>query len=747
MTRRLPSLQAFTQPRKTLLSVAISLMIAGPACAQQPWIATAVDGDEGPVVLQGEQLSGRPDREVQLERAVEITRGSTVVNADTVHYDIVDDRVDAEGDVRVVREGNRFNGAKLKLKLDTGVGFMDSPVYRLLRKNAQGYAERIDFESESIATVQRGIYTTCEGPAPDWYLKTSKLTLDDETGVGYAKSAVLMFKGVPVGGAPQISFPITDERMSGFLAPSIATSSSSGLQVTTPYYWNIAPNHDVTFYPRYIAKRGLMLGADVRYLEEAYAGETRFEFINDDQRAGATRYNFSSKHNQALAPGLTLSTDLNLASDDDYAKDFPASHVWNRLGVTRRLLPQSLTVAYGTYDWEASFLLHQFQVLQDPLKKIDPLPYSRLPQITVSNFNYDDRHWEFVMNSQFTSFVHPTLEQGDRIILNPRVSYNVFQDPGYFVRPSFSVHSTAYNLEHVTDPLMTAPTRVLPTFSLDSGMVFERDIGMFGRDAIQTVEPRVFYTRTPFKAQNSNLYPNFDTSEADISYAQIFKENRFVGDDRIGDSNQVTLALTSRFLETNGAERLRTAIAQRYNISEPRVGLGSEQQATEAKSDILLLTSGRISREMRVDANFQYNQVKSEVDRMNVGVFWTPEPMKVLNVQYRRDTRNLPNILNTNFELIDVSGQWPLGGGWYGVGRLNYLLDEKRVGQSLAGLEYQADCWIFRAVGQRLPTATGVVNTSLFFQIEFNGLSSLGINPMRVLRTNIPGYERLAQPQ
>jgi LPS-assembly protein len=177
------------------------------------------------------------------------------------------------------------------------------------------------------------------------------------------------------------------------------------------------------------------------------------------------------------------------------------------------------------------------------------------------------------------------------------------------------------------------------------------------------------------------------------------------------------------------------------------VGLGSEQQATEAKSDILFLTSGRISRELRVDANFQYNQVKSEVDRMNVGVFWTPEPMKVLNVQYRRDTRNLPNILNTNFELIDVSGQWPLGGGWYGVGRLNYLLDEKRVGQSLAGLEYQADCWIFRAVGQRLPTATGVVNTSLFFQIEFNGLSSLGINPMRVLRTNIPGYERLAQPQ
>lgn len=747
MTRRLPHLQASHLPRKTLLSVVISLMIAGPVCAQQPWIANAVGGDEGPTVFTGEQLSGRPDREVSLEREVEITRGQTVVNADTVHYDIVDDRADADGDVRVVREGNRFNGTKLKLKLDTGVGFMDSPVYRLLRKNAQGYAERIDFESESIATVRRGIYTTCDGPSPDWYLRTSQLTLDDETGIGSAKMAVLVFKGVPVGAAPSITFPVTDERMSGFLAPSIATSSSSGLQITTPYYWNIAPNRDVTFYPRHIGTRGLMLGADVRYLEEDFAGETRFEFINDNKYDGVFRYNFSSKHNQALASGLSLSTDLNTASDDEYARDFPQSHVWNRLGVTRRLLPQSATVAYGTYDWEATFLLHQFQVLQDPLKKIDPVPYGRLPQITVSNFNYDDKNLEFVMNSQFTKFVHPTLEQGDRIILNPRVTYNVVQDSGYFVRPSFSVHSTAYNLEHVSDPLMTAPNRVLPTFSLDSGMVFERDIGLFGRDAVQTVEPRIFYTRTPYKAQNANLYPNFDTSEADISYAQIFRENRFVGDDRVGDANQVTLALTSRFLETNGAERLRTAIAQRYNVSEPRVGLGSEQQATEAKSDILLLTSGRITKSLRVDANFQYNQVKSEVDRMNVGVFWTPESMKVLNVQYRRDTRNLPNILNTNFEIIDVSGQWPLGKGWYGVGRLNYLLDQDRVGQSLAGLEYQADCWIFRMVAQRVPTATGVVNTSAFFQIEFNGLSSLGINPMRVLRTNIPGYERLAQPQ
>lgn len=744
MTRRLPSLQASHLPRKTLLSLVISVMIPGLACAQQPWIANAVDSDEGPTVFVGEQLSGRPDREVSMEREVEITRGPTVVNADTVHYDIVDDRVDANGNVRVVREGNRFRGTKLRLKLDTGIGYMDSPVYRLLRKNAQGHAARIDFESEDVATIQQGVYTTCNGPDPDWYLRTGKLTLDDGAGIGYARNAVLVFKGVPLAGTPRISFPLTDDRVSGLLAPTIATSTSNGLQLTTPYYWNIAPNRDATLYPTYMGTRGLMLGADVRYLEREFAGETRFEFINDSKEA-ITRYGLSARHNQVLAPGLVFSTDLNAASDNNYARDFPLSHVWDRPGVNRRLLPQMATLSYGTYDWNMSAQLYDFQVLQDPLSPITP-PYGRLPQITVNNFRYTDNGFDLTMNSQFTRFTHPTLVQGDRVVLNPRVTYNYLQGPGYFVRPSFSVHSTAYNLDHVTDPLMTAPSRTLPTFSVDSGLIFERDARFLGRDAVQTLEPRLFYTYTPYRAQNS-LYPIFDTSEADFSYAQIFRENRFVGNDRIGDSNQVTLAMISRYLETNGAERLRLAVAQRYNIANPKVGLGSEQQATEARSDVLLLTSGRITNTVRVDANFQYNQVQSEVNRVNFGVYWAPEPMKVLNAQYRRDSRNLPNIPNTNFELIDVSGQWPLSARWYGVGRVNYLLDEKRVGQSLAGLEYQADCWIFRAVAQRLPTATGVTNTSVFLQIEFNGLSSLGTNPMRAIRGNVPGYQRLNQSQ
>jgi LPS-assembly protein len=206
------------------------------------------------------------------------------------------------------------------------------------------------------------------------------------------------------------------------------------------------------------------------------------------------------------------------------------------------------------------------------------------------------------------------------------------------------------------------------------------------------------------------------------------------------------MAMTSRYLETDGAERLRMAIAQRFNFDQQRVGLRNDLASNSGeKSDVLLLATGRVNRETRLEANFQYNQERGEINRMNMGVYWQPEPLKLLNLQYRKDSRNLDPLVfpNTRFELIDVSGQWPIADRWYGVGRINYLIDEGRIGQSLYGVEHQADCWIFRLVSQRVPTAAGVVNNTTFVQLEVNGLSSLGTNPMRALRLNIPGYQSI----
>ncbi len=748
MTRRLPSLQPPAPARLRLLPLLVQMTFSGAVLAQQaPTVVDKLQDDqEAPTVLEAGKLTGRPDREMQLRDKVQLRRGATTIMAEDARFDIVDDRIEASGAVSVEREGSRFEGKALSLKLDTGEGYMDSPVYRLLTSNARGSAERIDFESSEVAVITNGFYTTCEGPDPDWYLKTSKLTLDEGTGIGRARNAMLVFKGMPLAGTPYISFPLAEERVSGFLAPTMATSSRSGLQITTPYYWNIAPNRDVTLYPHYMAKRGLMLGASARYLERDAAGEARLEFINDGEYGQGTRYGLSYRHNQQLDSGLKLAVDYNKTSDNEYARDFPFSHVFDRPGFNRRLMPQSVALTYGADNWDAKFQLSEFQVLQDPRLAVRPIPYSRLPQITLNNFYYGDNGLDLTMSTQLTQFSHPAAPGGTRLVVNPRATYSGLQGPGYFVRPSVSLHGTVYSLEQSADPAQNAPTRLLPTVSLDSGLVFERPASFFGRDATQTLEPRAFYTYTPYRAQNANLYPNFDTTEADISFAQVFRENRFVGNDRIGDANQLTLAMISRYLESNGSERLRLAVAQRYNFTPLRVGLGTAEQVISSdRSDLLLLASGRVTNELRVDANFQYDPQRSEINRVNVGAFWQPAPMKVFNAQYRRDSRNLPADIfpNTNFELIDMSAQWPIANRWYGVGRINYLIGENRVGQALAGIEHQADCWIFRAVGQRVPTASGVINTMIFVQLELSGLSAIGMNPMTALRRNVPGYQPL----
>jgi len=748
MTRRSYSAICHFFQQTAQFGLTALLLFARAGYARENWLADKLGQDDASTVIEGEQLTGRPDREVKLQRQVEVTRGQTVVNADQVYYDIVDDRVEAEGDVRVLRAGDRFNGNTLKLKLDTGIGYMDSIVYRLLKRNAQGHAQRIDFESEDVATISDGVYTTCNGPDPDWYLKTSKLTLDDGAGIGRARNAVLVFKGVPVAGTPSISFPLTEGRKSGFLAPTLTTSTNTGVQLTVPYYWDIAPNRDLTLFPRYMSTRGLMLGADARYLDRDFAGETRFEFMNDSDYANRTRYALSARHNHNVYPGVGLALDYNV-SDNDYARDFPFSHVFDRPGVNRRLLPQTATMSYSPGGpWSATMQLADFQVLQDPKAPIG-IPYARLPQINLNYADFSDNGFNVSVGSQYTNFSHPTAVQGDRLIINPRVSYNYLRTPGYFLVPSISAHGTYYNLNQLSNSGMTAPSRFVPTVSLDSGLIFERNASFFGRSAVQTLEPRAYYTYTSYVQQNSGLYPNFDTTIADLSYGMIFRENRFIGNDRIGDANQLTLAMTSRYLESDGAERLRLAIAQRFNFVQPRVGLETDLAASSSdKSDVLMLATGRVTRETRLDANFQYNQERSQLNRVNFGVYWQPEPLKLLNLQYRKDSRNLdPRIFpGTKYELLDLSGQWPIAARWYGVGRINYLLDENRVGQSLVGVEHQADCWIFRLVSQRVPTAAGVVNNTTFLQLEFNGLSSLGTNPMRALRFNIPGYQSLSQP-
>ena len=730
--------------RWPLALTALATVVALPAYAQTPQKRPPrVDDKNAPTTMQAEEIGGRPERELNLTRDVEVVRGMTRMTADTACYQQVEDEVEASGHVRMWRFGDQYTGDLLKLNLDSGKGFMLHPTYKMEFNHGQGKAQRIDFINQEEARVTDGTYSTCEGPDPDWYLKASTLDLDTGRDVGTAGKTIVYFKGVPILGTPALSFSLSGARRSGWLPPIPGFGSKGSAELTVPYYFNIAPNRDLTLSPRIILRRGVQIGALGRYIGEndagSYHGETNLEFLAHDKETATDRYMLNSQHAQALAPGLSFGWDVRTASDDNYPNDFSRTVA----GSADRQLRRELRSDYRGQFWNLSARVQNYQVLQDPASVLDPTltvsrPYDRLPEINFHAGRFDvGGGFDWAVDAEATRFWHPDLIRGNRLVAAPQISYP-FMRSGYFVTPKLMLNASAYQLDGnqgVNAQFPTqSPARAIPTFSLDSGLMFERDARLFGRATTQTLEPRLFYVYTPYRDQSR--FPNFDTAVADFNLSQIFSPNRFVGTDRIGDANQVTAALTSRFLEASGAERLRLTFGQRFYFRDQRVQLDASTPGKDTHSDILLAAAGRISETWGFDSAQQYSPSDSRSVSATYSVQWQPAAKKVFNLAYR--------FVRDSFKNAEVSSQWPLSQRWYGVGRVSYSMLDKKILESLVGLEYNADCWVFRMGAQRFVTTANTVSTPVFFQLELNGLSKLGVgNPLEALSKSIPGYQRL----
>jgi LPS-assembly protein len=763
-------------PRRAVALSALVSVAAGQLHAQTAPPAPRTEDQNQPVTLRAEEFIGRPDRELNLHRDVEITRGATGITSDTACYRRVEDEVTAEGHIHMWRFGDRYQGDSLDLNLATGKGWVLRPRYFLAANGGQGTAERIDFLGEDQSLVVNGTYSTCEGPDPDWYLKSSTLRLDQGRDVGLAGRTTIYFKGMPILATPALSFSMSGARRSGWLPAIPGVGSKGSAEVMVPYYFNIAPNRDLTVYPRYIFARGLQLGATGRYMGETsagpYAGETHIEAMANDRMAHRNRWWVDTVHNQVLAPGWSFGWNAHAASDNEYPSDFSRTVAAS----AERQLLRELRTSYGTQYWSLDVRAQSYQVLQDPGAAANPSltvaqPYNRLPQINFHAGRYDVLGgFDWALDAEAVRFQHPTdtWVQGDRANVVGQVSYP-WVHPGWFITPKVMMHATQYNLTNNVLTVKDAQTgvderinynkltRTVPTVSLDAGLTFERATSLFGEGGTQTLEPRMFYVRTPYRRQDQ--IPVFDTGVAGFNYAQLFTENRFVGADRVSDANQLTTAIVSRFIESNGAERLRIALGSRYYFSDPQVRLNASEARNQTRSDALVAASGRISETWTFDSGVQYDAQRRSLYSSNLGVQWQPAPMKVFNVEYRyqRDTLILvngaANVASANPDVIgqgngfrnaEVSGQWPLGRRWYGVSRFSYSVRDRKLLESLIGLEYKADCWVFRMGAQRFVTAAQQISTPIFFQLELNGLSHLGVgNPLETFNKSIPGYTRL----
>lgn len=707
--------------------------------------------EEVPLYIDADKIRGHGDRETEAEGDVRLRKRGQAVFADWLRHDKQNDQIDAKGNVRIEQGGDIIEGERLRYNLGTDRGFMDKSRYLLTpappatpsaagkpagfaATDARGAAEKIFFEGPKQYRAQQADYTTCEPGNDSWFIKAKDLHIDKGRDVGVARDASIEFMGVPIFYTPYLSFSLHQERKSGFLTPSYGSSSNSGTEVTVPYYLNIAPNMDATISPRALTKRGLQLNTEFRYLQPSYRGETRFEYLPSDKSANIDRYALFLKHNHTLPYGWSGALDVQKVSDDKYFTDLST-----RIALTSQvLLPRQAILSRGgtwgqtgTYSFNA--MAQSYQTLQaDPLAPLTP-PYNRLPQLTLTAFNQNILRGDFDFIGNYVDFSHPTLVKGKRFMAYPSLSLPL-QTSYAHLTPKIGASLTHYALDKNTTTLPDS-TRTLPIMSLDSGMVFERDAKIGGRNFIHTLEPKLYYVYIPFRDQA--LLPNFESGVQDINFATIFSENQFSGYDRINDANQITLGITSRFINSEtGAERLRVGVAQRYYFQPQRVTLPGVPARTDqsSKSDLLAAISGTIAPNWVAEGGWQYNTDLSQTQKFNIGTRYQPQPGKLLNLAYRKTLDVL--------EQTDVSLQWPLSGQWTALARWNYSLRENRNLESLAGFEYNGGCWAFRVVGHRFATTTQSASTSIFLQLELNGVSRIGSNPLEVLKRNISGYIR-----
>lgn len=725
-----------------------------------------------PVFVRGDQLSGQPDIETTIEGNAELRRGDTLIHADRMHYDVPSDRARASGNVRINRAGNRYAGSLLDMEVDAFHGFFNEASYRFLANGAHGEASRVDFIDRDHSVVHEATYTTCERTdeaswQPDWVLRARRIELDQAEEVGRAEGGVLEFKGVPILPVPSITFPLSDKRKSGLLPPTVGLDTVSGVEYAQPYYWNIAPNRDATITPMLMTRRGVSLAGEFRYLEPTYSGELGAQYMPGDRLRDRDRWAWRGQHNGVLdtpVGGVDLGLNIRRVSDDDYWRDFTqrgSGFGGTQTQLAERLLPGEATLNWGRNDHSVMLRTLKWQTLQDPFAPIAP-PYDRLPQL----------HWRYAPNqlpagldaSVEADYTHFSADRRFYAQPNSRRSYALaqvsrpFLAPAGFITPKLQLHATSYEFDAPLANGQRSATRTLPTFSLDSGLVFERDASFFGRSFLQTLEPRAFYTYTPYRDQS--LLPVYDTAATDFNFASIYTENAFGGNDRLADNNLLTLGATTRLLDPDsGAEAARFGLAQRLRFSDQRVTMPGGEPATDRLSDVLLGAGINWTPQWSLDSTVQYNPKDGRSMRTTVGARYSPGPYRTVSAAYR--AQKVTDLITEPSKQLDVGWQWPLNdlwgdrrsapsqdaGRWYSVGRLNYSLQDRKLVDTVVGLEYESCCWIGRVVLERLQRSVTSSSTRIMFQLEFIGLSrlSLGANPLASLRQHVPRYQYLRE--
>lgn len=734
--------------------------------------------DQMSVFLSADKIQTDTDGKVILTGSAEVRRIDSVVKGDHIDYQRKTGEVHVVGNGLIMRDASIVTGPKLDYNVDSKSGKVTDPNFWLGANGGSGKASQADIFDPQNMRLHDVVYAGCPCADPPWYIESPRVDLHFQENEGVARNGVLYFKGVPLLASPYLTFPIRKERKSGFLLPTYGMSSNTGVELSLPYYFNLAPNYDATLTPRLMTKRGLQLGGEFRYLGSSYSGQISGTYLPDDAVTHEPRWMYILQHNQNFGEGLSLSLDMRRVSDDNYFRDFSTFGLLN--DTTTSYLPSVATLTSGGHKyWYATLQSYTYQTLQDSTSNYLYPPYDKLPEFHFNASRYNWGGFDVESDNYATRFRSPiynggiwnssyagvygihTRPDGARLMSYDTISYPITR-AGWYLTPKVGMHMTEYNTNWYSIPgdqgFPDTQSRVLPIVSLDSGMTFERNTTLFGNDAIQTLEPRIYYLWVPYRDQSQ--IPIYDTALSTFNFTQAFSENLFSGWDRIANANQVTVGLTSRWLDADtGFERLSLSAAQRYYFTNQRVTLPGEAPfaRTDNTSDFLFGAKAALTDKLSVQFNAQYNPQVNERDQMSASFRWEPKRLATLSVGYRyeRDPAQLlnpaivdsPGYINNSKNQVTVSGQWPLTSKWYVMGRYDYSFQENRNTQAIAGVEYKGDCcWTARAVFERYAVSSQSTNSAVFFQLELTGLGSLGTDPMSLLRDRIIDYEPVTPP-
>jgi LPS-assembly protein len=566
-------------------------------------------------------------------------------------------------------------------------------------------------------------YTSCPPGMEDWQLSAKSLEIDHETGRGVAKGAVLRAGGLPLFYLPWYSFPVDDRRISGFLAPILASTSDQGLDITLPYYFNLAPNYDLTLSPRLITDRGLMLGGLFRYLQPDYRGSINAEYLPSDNDRDRNRWFVDMRHNQRL--GRQWFADLNLrrASDEAYFEDFS-----DNLDSAATTFLRSRAGLRGIgEDWVFRVEADDFQTLDAGLPAARE-PYRRLPRVTYQHYlNNISGGINLDFDTEAVYFDRDEGLIGGRLDTALTIDRPFISASG-FLTPAVSLRHTEYALGRTDTDTPSSIARSIPSYSLDTGLFFDRTLDSGAR---QTLEPRMRYLYVPYRDQSD--IPDFDTSEIDFSYSSLFRDNRFTGGDRVGDANQLALALGSRvFSGKDGRQVLSLGVGQLFYFGDRKVTLDDAAEEDDSASPLITEVSFRPNRRWQLTSNIVWDPSDGRVDsglaRMQ---YRLGETLYNAAYRYRRD----------RVDQVDLSFSAPINERWHLFSRFNYALDEQRSLETLAGFEYRSCCWAVRLVHRKyLQNRLGDTRENIFLQFELTGLGRVGGNVQSVLERGILGY-------